>query len=204
MQSWGTRSRFEVRDCGREPSKSGVIGLLCAALGRPRSQPVDDLAALEMAVRVDRAGTMECDFQTAEEVPRAGNAGGQTVLSYRYYLSDASFLVGLRGDGDLLEQAHAALRSPRWPMFLGRKGYVPGRPPWIAGGLQQDDLAQLLGRFEWPLDAGGHPLERLPAFFEAEDGEARQDVPLSFRLGGRRFGTRRVVRRLLTPMKEVS
>ena len=36
MQSWGTQSRFLHRDTGREPSKSGVIGVLCAALGRPR------------------------------------------------------------------------------------------------------------------------------------------------------------------------
>ena len=29
MQSWGVQSRFSVRDTGLEPSKSGVIGLLC-------------------------------------------------------------------------------------------------------------------------------------------------------------------------------
>ncbi len=40
LQSWGTQSRFRVRDTGREPSKSGVIGLLCTALGRPRTAPL--------------------------------------------------------------------------------------------------------------------------------------------------------------------
>ena len=34
MQSWGTASKFRERDTGREPSKSGVVGLLAAALGR--------------------------------------------------------------------------------------------------------------------------------------------------------------------------
>ena len=48
MQSWGTRSRFGNRDTGLEPSRSGVIGLLCAALGRPRAEPLDDF--LEEAV----------------------------------------------------------------------------------------------------------------------------------------------------------
>ena len=36
MQSWGTQSRFSVRDTGREPSKSGVVGLIGAAMGIPR------------------------------------------------------------------------------------------------------------------------------------------------------------------------
>ena len=48
MQSWGTTSRFDERDTQLEPSKSGVLGLLCAALGRNRSEPVQDLAALRM------------------------------------------------------------------------------------------------------------------------------------------------------------
>ena len=33
MQSWGTDSKFEVRKTNREPTKSGVVGLLAAALG---------------------------------------------------------------------------------------------------------------------------------------------------------------------------
>ena len=32
MQSWGTDSKFDVRRTGREPSKSGVIGLVCTVL----------------------------------------------------------------------------------------------------------------------------------------------------------------------------
>ncbi len=56
MQSWGVQRRFSVRDTGLEPSKSGVVGLLCAARGRRREEPVTDLAALGMGVRVDREG----------------------------------------------------------------------------------------------------------------------------------------------------
>ena len=37
MQSWGTTSRFIHRDTGLEPSKSGIIGLLCAGPG-PRAR----------------------------------------------------------------------------------------------------------------------------------------------------------------------
>lgn len=38
MQSWGSRSRFDDRDTEREPTKSGVLGLVASALGRPRAE----------------------------------------------------------------------------------------------------------------------------------------------------------------------
>src|SRR5574337_1235511 len=90
MQSWGTTSRFDERDTQLEPSKSGVLGLICAALGRDRTQPVDDLAALRMGVRVDREGMLMRDYQTATGVLIAtGKADpGRTVVSPRYYLAD--------------------------------------------------------------------------------------------------------------------
>lgn len=147
MQSWGTSSRFSLRETGRDPSKSGVIGMLCAALGRRRDEPVDDLAGLEMAVRVDRPGTIERDFQTALGVRSAGGGAGQTVISQRYYLSDAAFLVGLRGEAALVEEAHAALKRPRWPLFLGRKGYVPGVSPYVPDGVVSEGLLEALGRY---------------------------------------------------------
>jgi len=65
MQSWGVQSRFGVRDTGLEPSKSGVVGLLCAALGRARHEPIADLAALKMGVRVDCEGRLLRDYHTA-------------------------------------------------------------------------------------------------------------------------------------------
>ena len=36
MQAWGADSRFDIRKTNREPTKSGVIGLLAAALGLRR------------------------------------------------------------------------------------------------------------------------------------------------------------------------
>lgn len=36
MQSWGTRSRGVIRDTTSEPTKSGVVGLIAAALGISR------------------------------------------------------------------------------------------------------------------------------------------------------------------------
>ena len=39
LQAWGIDSKFETRNTEREPSKSGVIGLLAAALGYKRTEP---------------------------------------------------------------------------------------------------------------------------------------------------------------------
>src|SRR4030042_587203 len=98
MQSWGTQSRFRPRDSDLEPSKSGVIGLLCAAMGIPRDDlggKVKELSGLKMGVRVDLQGTLKRDYHTALNVAKAG--GGkpkECEPSERFYLSDACFLIG--------------------------------------------------------------------------------------------------------------
>lgn len=74
LQSWGVSSRYASRDTGAEPSKSGVIGILTAALGLSRDtdlsralvpkQGLVDLTRLRMGVRVDNEGVPGYDFQT--------------------------------------------------------------------------------------------------------------------------------------------
>lgn len=149
MQSWGTTSRFDERDSQLEPSKSGVLGLVCAALGRDRAEPVDDLAALKMGVRVDREGLLMRDYQTATGVVNAAGKVdlGRTVISPRYYLADAVFLVGLEGDDRvLLQRIASALQAPVWLLALGRKGFPPGSPVYLPDGLVDAPLrAALLG-----------------------------------------------------------
>jgi len=211
MQSWGTQSRFTMRDTGQEPSKSGVIGLLCAALGRPRTASVTDLAALWMGVRVDREGVMRVDYQTAGGEHRKGESYGvakasggspDTVQSNRYYLADASFLVGLEGDDVLLREIDAALAAPIWQLSLGRKSYVPGMPvrlpdaPPEGPGPRDVPLRQALQDYPWPTPREGSrdavPV-RLRVVLDDEENpnaEVRRDVPISFE--HRQFGLRRV------------
>lgn len=198
MQSWGTQSRFSVRDTGREPSKAGVIGLLCAAEGRPRTESLADLNALCMGVRGDREGTLQRDYHTAGGgtfrgrpygVAKANRAKPETVTSTRYYLADAEYVVGLEGDDELLESLRQSLQAPCWPLYLGRKSFVPCRPivgpdclrlgqsleealraePWLARSERdrQERLAE--PRLRAVLDAPPH-----------ESPEVRHDVPLSF------------------------
>jgi CRISPR system Cascade subunit CasD len=198
MQSWGTDSRFSHRDTRPEPSKSGVVGLLCAALGRPRSAALADLTGLTMAVRVDREGRVARDYHTAQEVLRADGSGRQdTVLSQRFYLADADFLVGLEGERGLLQQLDAALRHPVWPLYLGRKAFVPALPvalPRPADTLHERALPDVLRSFPWfrrPSKQG--PDGPLRCVFEAPfgQGEPRPDVPLSF--ARRTFAVRHVL-----------
>ncbi len=156
MQSWGVKSRFTIRDTEKEPTKSGVIGLLAAALGRRRHEPIEDLARLRVGVRVDREGTIFKDYQTVQGVLKASVSkeqwlkgrqknrigGRKDVVSTRYYLSDAAFLVGLEGKRHVLEGVHEALLNPCFQLYLGRKGYLPGEPitfkqePIVEGSLE--------------------------------------------------------------------
>jgi len=128
LQSWSVDARFGERLTLQEPSKSGVIGLLCAALGRDRKEPIDDLVSMPFGVRVDRPGVLLRDYHTALEVAAAGTTSRDTVLSNRWYLADAAFLVGFQGDAEFLGRLHDALKHPVWPVFLGRKACLPALP----------------------------------------------------------------------------
>ncbi|MCP3973643.1 MAG: type I-E CRISPR-associated protein Cas5/CasD [bacterium] len=203
-QSWGTQSRFTVRDAGSEPSKSGVIGLLCAALGRPRDAPLDDLASLRFGVRADREGTVSVDFHTAADVPVAAGSGSRTIVSHRYYLADAIFLAALQGPQSLIETMNEALQSPVWQISLGRKSFPPSRP--VPLGTTSLGLADALTQTTWletndraRAEAQAAVDDDLPLTLRAvtdcapgEVGELRHDVPISFEHRARRFTARTV------------
>ena len=190
LQSWGTTSRFDERDTQLEPSKSGVLGLICAALGRDRSEPLNDLTALRMGVRVDREGVPLRDYQTVTGVLNAEGKfkTDRTVISPRYYLADAVFLVGLESDdSDLLARIHAALRAPVWPLVLGRKSCVPGMPVQLPDAVQPLDL--LVALRGWPplVPWGGRTLRLV--LEDEREGSMRLDQPVA-PFAERRFGPR--------------
>ena len=202
MQSWGTTSRFDQRDTGKEPSKSGVLGLLAAALGIDRENWTDlePLTRLTMGVRHDRPGVPKKDYQTAgcakgDQVIKAdGKLSNDGIVSRRDYLADAAFLIGLTGkDGLMLERVHAALRDPVWPLALGRKPYVPSEPIWLQDGIQKVGLVESLKRYPWIASSRkweAPPMELLLSL-ESEDGSGflKMDQPLSS-FAERRFGAR--------------
>jgi len=196
LQSWGARSRWDVRDTQPEPTKSGVVGLLGCALGCERGDPrlMELDQALRMGVRVEAPGRVREDFHTITDfLPTAAgdfkvsggtksaqalradpNARPATILSPRFYLEDAAFLVALAapGDGELLARCADALRRPQWPLFLGRKACPATRP--ILDALTEDyaDLKDALRRHPWSwLAGGGHSRTR-----QAVERERRRDA----------------------------
>jgi CRISPR system Cascade subunit CasD len=115
------------------------------------------------------------------------------IVSTRYYLAGARFLVGFEGeDLGLLRALHEALRDPHWPLFLGRKAFVPGEPVWLEDGLMEGiGLEPTLKRYPWLGPEHREPPEQLRLVLEDPRGpEVRPDQPLSF--SERRFAPRRV------------
>lgn len=101
LQAWGVSSKFDIRSTGREPSKSGVIGMVAAAMGRSREESIEDLSALGFDVRIDQAGSLLRDFHTVHDPKNIRKTAYTTV---RYYLQDACFLVGLEGERAILSE----------------------------------------------------------------------------------------------------
>ncbi|NQT88775.1 type I-E CRISPR-associated protein Cas5/CasD [bacterium] len=158
MQSWGTSSKFQLRRTDMVPSKSGVLGLLLCAQGVRREQThmhLPELNELAMGVRIDQPGTIDQDYHTAGakygiRKPEDGKVKitGSTKLpevqlSRRQYLFGASFLVALQGSPDTIATCAAAMQSPVWPPYLGRKCCVPSEPIY-AGTGQFDSLQAAL------------------------------------------------------------
>jgi CRISPR system Cascade subunit CasD len=216
MQSWGLRSRFTQRDTAAEPTKSGLVGLLMAALGRSRDDDActDRLARLRLGIRVEREGTVERDYHTTANVPTASGTSPKMIIGHRYYLADAVFLAVLQGEPDLLTQLHDALAHPRWPLYLGRRAFAPARPlisPARDGqpsALSDTDLDTVLRTHPWQENHSAHRarathgieqgaavhlrtmVDSVPALPAAE---MRYDRPVSFRPDTRHYAARAVV-----------
>lgn len=166
LQSWGLRARWDVRDTGEEPTKSGIIGMLGCAFGYKRGdRRLNELEnALRLGVRVERTGSKLVDFQTVRGIMRTadGRSKGkpgdpETIVSPRTYLQDAAFLAVLDGPDTLLADCAEALQSPRWPIYLGRKACVPSRPVFETLTERYAGLREALLQHPWRQRSAGEP-----------------------------------------------
>lgn len=204
MQAWSSQGKLGVRDTEREPTKSGVLGLVGAALGMSREDDATlaALATLRMAVRVDRAGSLLRDFHTTG----AGSFRGmKSYLAYgvnsciptdRYYLQGASFIAALEGDSALIGRIDAALRAPRYPLFLGRRSCPPSVPVslGVVEGTARDAVRAA------PLaDSPDKGPYRVVVESAGGKGDPCYDVPLSFSQAERRYGLRYVTTEWVAP-----
>ncbi len=215
LQSWGSGSRFTERGTQHEPTKSGIVGLLAAALGRRRTEPVDDLAVLRFGVRIDQPGSFEDDFQTEHKRkwdPDSAkwvfdaSKGGSLPLTHRHYLADAVFVAALEGDDELLRACAGALDSPAFPLFLGRRSCPPASRV-LLGVSEDKTLLEALKHHPWEASARHQAnwtfrdkefvdLEVLYDKQSSGDGEGydvvQRDVPVSFSQEHRRYSFRTV------------
>jgi CRISPR system Cascade subunit CasD len=202
LQAWGNeQSKFVVRRTAEAPTKSGVIGMLCAALGVSRSEAAGEwlskLSALRMGVRIDSAGVRWWDYHTvgAGMLMRIADGEGKTkagaMLTRREYLCDASFLVALQGAPTIIRQLTGAVKNPRWTLYLGRKACIPARPLCEEAAGEFSDVLSALQAVPWRrrLKKDKTPaavdciLDWVPTPDQPEapdDASVSYDVPVSF------------------------
>jgi CRISPR system Cascade subunit CasD len=214
LQSWGEHSTFGDRDTLRFPTRSGIIGIFAAAQGLHRGEPLDRYAPLTLTVRVDQPGVHLADFHTTggglpreQTVPTAAgrrrSEGKATIVTRRIYLADAVFTVAVEGPDDLIRQLTAAIRSPRWQPYLGRRSCPPDQP-MLLRGQTDDPLAELHQRVPLPFrkpEAGDQvTVDILTEETTAADDALTEvrDVPVTFGRFDRQYGLRAVYRRRAT------
>ena len=209
LQSWGFDSQYNRRNTGLMPTKSAIAGMCCAALGFNRggaeertflegfaAMRITTLAILRtVAHRFNTAagdvklsaGRLQ-DYHTVQNTRKADGGMKDCHITYRQYLTDASFGVLIEGNADLLRQIADALSDPKWGVWLGRKTCIPSAP--VLAGLRGSRAEAL------KLLIGDQPLE---SFTRQEDAESfaegldsLPDQPVSFASDGRTFAPRRV------------
>lgn len=199
LQAWGSSSRFSRRNTENAPTKSGVVGLLAAALGRDRTADLADLAALRFGVRVDQPGTRVRDYQTAHHLV----TGVSMPVSERFYLSDAVFVVAVEGGSELVRSLYEAVLAPVYLPYLGRRSCPPSRPlelgEPVASPLEdvlRDQPWQAAGWYRKRRGSRQGPDIELSTYVDAVSGDSRadslRDLPLSFDPRHRRYGLRAV------------
>jgi len=153
LQSWGHDSRFGRRDTLPFPTKSGVMGIVCAALGAGGEQVglLADFADLDMQIcaysrrngkgepaprepllrdfHMVGSGYDDSDPWQSLLIPKTSDGkkavGGGSKMTFRYYLQDRTFAVLLQVPAEQCETVAHALRHPVWDLCLGRKNCVP-------------------------------------------------------------------------------
>ncbi|MGB0743898.1 MAG: type I-E CRISPR-associated protein Cas5/CasD [Opitutales bacterium] len=152
LQSWGASSKYQHRETNNFPTKSGIIGLIAAALGidKHRFDEAEHLrplvalrfTAVKLGATKHHIGRLT-DFHTVGggydktikwekmSIPQKAKTGGPswTVLTHRSYLTDARFVILLDSpDLALLEKIQSALLDPTWGVWFGRKHCIPASP----------------------------------------------------------------------------
>jgi CRISPR system Cascade subunit CasD len=175
LSSWGDAAVGEYRGTADLPSQSALVGLLGAALGLDRADEAAHAALRDgygWAVAQLASGSLLRDYHTAQVPPRSALKGRPhatrrhelqvpkddlgTILSTRDYRQNAVSLAAaqLRSNAAVpysLDALAAALRRPRFVLYLGRKACAPAAPLWpqvIEAATASDAFEQYRSRFD--------------------------------------------------------
>ena len=199
LQAWGADSKFGRRDTLKFPTKSGVLGMVCCALGATGEQRelLDEFSLLRQTVASFTKAPREPllrDFQMVGSgyddtdpwrsllIPKTSEGkkavGGGTKMTYRFYLQDARFAVVLEVPGDRADAVAYALQNPVYDLYLGRKTCAP--TDFIYRGLFDSEEVALAQAQSLAIE------KNLSEDFRVIDGEGEgevmtlNDVPLQF------------------------
>lgn len=199
LQSWGSSSRFTRRETESAPTKSGILGLIAAAQGRRRSDPIEDLLGLELAVRTEQRGQLLKDFHTAHQQI----TGKSMPLTDRFYRADAVYTAHVGGPESVLQGVAQAMADPKFPLYLGRRACIPtGR---LVLGIFDGSVAESVRNLPWHPGYQARQAHRnqseVRLTVQADESvfpglpvsRSLMDSPLSFNPVRRRYQSRAVV-----------
>jgi CRISPR system Cascade subunit CasD len=203
LQSWGYASKFDRRTSLAHPTRSGVIGLLCAALGVDRTDThgLARLDALTVTVYAFRMGCRLTDYhtigggydpkRTARNICRRASGGvGDTVQTWREYLEGSRFGAVVSADATLVDELAAAVRNPVWGIWLGRKACIPAARVFEGVHAAEEEALASLCRAAG-VEGTMRVVREAATFVEGND--TVMDRPLDFSPNGRRFAPRRIL-----------
>ncbi|MFI3291729.1 MAG: type I-E CRISPR-associated protein Cas5/CasD [Opitutales bacterium] len=218
LQSWGLSGKFDKRTTYAYPTKSALVGMLCAALGKDKyAEEFDDLSELnslayECFLVDDKSKKLKkfrymTDFHSiaggldrGSRIDRLfmmrsadGKIKNDAKITTRDYLQDTTFIVLIGGELDVLEKLSQALKDPKWGVWLGRKSCIASEP--ICRGLYDTKELALEAIFK-QLNAIGADCGIIGELSSAEGGvfdrdDCIFDEVISFR--DRKFASRNVI-----------
>lgn len=149
LQSWGFDSKFKRRDSLQFPTKSALLGLICAARGAGGAETdwLAEWAELDLQLYAYVPNNHSVQQPLLEDFHMVGSAydhtnpwanllipktdkgtkpvGTGAILTYRYYLQDIAFAAVLEMPSHMSQEVEQRLQNPIWDLYLGRKTCAP-------------------------------------------------------------------------------
>ena len=197
FQAWGDSSKYGPRDTLPFPTKSGIYGMILAAMGAKGTQEVllEKLAECSQSIISFSKPSILRDFHMVGSgyddqdgwqrlcIPKKQDGstavGGGSKMTYRYYLQEARFAVIQALHDELVDQMVQALQFPVYSPSLGRKSCVPSE--FVYQGLYRLKEEAVIAALALGKQKG---LQNMFMVTEdqTEDGDSRiiPDVPVRF------------------------